>query len=95
MCLCTTFVYLSALIGCCSSVSIRMIIYKFLNVCPFDYTDAAVMGKVCALVNRFNDTSGVTDVTPTDGPKSVQNRCVNKFVVLCICCRVFLIVMWV
>ena len=30
------FYDLSVLVGCCSSVSIRGIIYKFLNVCPFD-----------------------------------------------------------
>ena len=28
--------------------------------------------------NRFNHTSGVTAVTPTDRPKSVRNRCVIK-----------------
>ena len=28
------------------------------------------------LVNRFNHTSGVTAVSPTDRPKSVRNRCV-------------------
>ena len=27
-------------------VSIRRIIYKFLNVCPFDYTAVAFSGKV-------------------------------------------------
>ena len=27
-------------------------------------------------MNRFNHTSGVTAVTPTDRPKSVRNRCV-------------------
>ena len=27
-------------------LSIRRIIYNFLNVCPFDYTDVAVSGKV-------------------------------------------------
>ena len=32
--------------GCWSSVSIRRIIYKFLNVCPFDYTAVVVSGKV-------------------------------------------------
>ena len=36
----------SALVGCWFSVSIRKIIYKFLNVCPFDYTAVAVSGKV-------------------------------------------------
>ena len=35
-----------SLVGCWSSVSIRRIIYKFLNVCPFDYTTVAVSGKV-------------------------------------------------
>ena len=28
------------------------------------------------LINRFNHTSGVTVVSPTDRPKSVRNRCV-------------------
>ena len=37
---------LSVLVGCWSSVSIRRIIYKFLNVCPFDCTAVAVSGKV-------------------------------------------------
>ena len=40
------FYDLSTLVGCWSSVSIRRIIYKFLNVCPFDYTAVAVSGKV-------------------------------------------------
>ena len=40
------FYDLSALVGCWSSVFIRRIIYKFLNVCPFDYTAVAVSGKV-------------------------------------------------
>ena len=30
------------------------------------------------LVNRFNHTSWVTTVTPTDRPKSVRNSCVIK-----------------
>ena len=46
ICLCTTFYGLSALVGCRSSVSIRRIIYKYLNVCPFDYTAVAVSGMV-------------------------------------------------
>ena len=40
------FYNLSALVGCWSSVFIRRIIYKFLNVYPFDYTAVAVSGKV-------------------------------------------------
>ena len=37
---------LSALVSCWSSVSIRRIIYTFLNVCPFDNTAVAVSVKV-------------------------------------------------
>ena len=40
------FYDLSALVGCWSSVSIRRIIYNFLNVCPFNYTAVAVSWKV-------------------------------------------------
>ena len=40
------FYDLSALVGCWSSVSIRRIIYKLLNLCPFDYTAVVVSGKV-------------------------------------------------
>ena len=39
------FYDLSDLVGFWSSVSIRWIIYKFLNVCPFDYTAFVVGGK--------------------------------------------------
>ena len=63
------FYHLSASVSCWSSVSIRRIIYKFLNVCPFDYTAIAVIGNV-------DHTSGVTTVTPADRPKSVRNHCV-------------------
>ena len=49
-------------------------IYKFLNVCPFDYTAVAGSGKV-GPVNQVNHTSWVAVVTPTDRPKSVRNRC--------------------
>ena len=40
------FYDLSTLVGCWSSVYIRRIIYKFLNVCPFDYTAVAVSERV-------------------------------------------------
>ena len=44
---CVPYFYdLSALNGCWSSVFIRRNIYKFLNVCPFDYTAVVVGGKV-------------------------------------------------
>ena len=54
-------------------VYIRRFIYKFLNVCPFDYTAVAGSGKV-GPVNQVNHTSWVAVVTPTDRPKSVRNR---------------------
>ena len=40
------FYDLSALVGWYSSFYIRRIIYKFFNVCPFDYTAVAFSGKV-------------------------------------------------
>ena len=40
------FYNLSAWCGCWFVVYIRRFIYKFLNVCPFDYTAVAVSGKV-------------------------------------------------
>ena len=45
-CLCDNFYGLSALVGCWSSFFIKRIIYKFLNVYPFDNTAFAVSGKV-------------------------------------------------
>ena len=46
ICLCIHFYDLSAWCGCWFVVYIRRFIYKFLNVCPFDYTAVAVSGKV-------------------------------------------------
>ena len=77
MYICVTHFYdLSALVCCWSSVSrsIRRIIYKFLNVCPFDYT--AVSGKVVRTLTGLTTPVGLTAVTPTGLPKSVHNRCV-------------------
>ena len=46
---CAPYFYdLSAFVGCWSSVYIRRIFYKFLNVCPFDYTTFAVSGRLSA-----------------------------------------------
>ena len=72
-CLCIDFYDLSAWCGCWFVVYIRRFIYKFLNVCPFDYTAVAVSGKVS--LKPVNHTSWVAVVTPTDRPKSVCNRC--------------------
>ena len=73
---------LSAWGGCLFVVYIRRFIYKFLNVCPFDYTAVAGSGKV-GPVNQVNHTSWVAVVTPTDRPKSVRNRClIELFVAL-------------
>ena len=69
------FYYLSSLCGSWFAVYIRRFIYKFLNVCPFDYTAVAGSGKVGS-VNQVNHTSWVVIATPTDRPKSVRNRSV-------------------
>ena len=42
----------------------------------FDYTAFAVSEKVWIPVNRFNHTSWVAIVSPTDRPEPVCNRCV-------------------
>ena len=46
ICLVLDFYDLSAWCGCWFVVYIRRFIYKFLNVCPFDYTVVAGSGKV-------------------------------------------------
>ena len=77
--LCFTFIdfyKLSAWDGCWF-VYIRRFIYKFLNVCPFDYTAVAGSGTV-GPVDQVNHTSLVAVFTPTHRPKSVRNRCVIK-----------------
>ena len=51
-----------------------MFIYKFLNVCPFDYIALVESGKVGPVI-QVNHTSWVAVVTPTDRPKSARNRC--------------------
>ena len=61
--------------GCWFVVYIRRFIYKFFNVCPFDYTAVAWSEKV-GPVNQVSHTCWVAVVTPTDRPKSVRNRCV-------------------
>ena len=61
--------------GCWFAVYIRKSIYKFLNVCPFDYTAVAGSGKV-GPVNQVNHTSLVAVITPTDCPKSICNSCI-------------------
>ena len=71
------FYDLSAWGGCWIVFYIRGFIYKFLNVCPFDYTAVAGSGKV-GPVNQVNHTSWVAVVTPTGRPKSVRNRCIIK-----------------
>ena len=72
---CIDFYDISACGGCWFVVYIRRFIYKFLSVCPFDYTTVAGNGKV-GLVNQVNQTSWVALVTPNDRRKSVRNRCV-------------------
>ena len=71
---CIDFYDISTRSGCWFDVYIRRFIYKFLNVCPFDYTAVAGSGKA-GPVNQVNHTSWVAVVTLTDRPKSVRNRC--------------------
>ena len=75
-CLCIDFYDLSGCCGCLFVVYVRRFIYKFLNVCPFDYTALAGSGKV-GPVNQVNRTSWVAVVVPVDHPKSVRiyNKC--------------------
>ena len=82
---CIDFYDLSAWTGCWFVVYIRRFIYKFLNLCPFDWTAVAGSGKV-GPVNQVNHTSWVAVVIPTDHPKSVRNRCLIELFcgVLCV-----------
>ena len=78
--MCIDFYYLSAWCGCWFVVYIRRFIYKFLNVCPFDYTAVSGRGKVGPVI-QVNHTSLVAIVTPTDRPKSDRNPCVIELFV--------------
>ena len=55
--MCIDFYDLFAWGGCWFVVYIRRFIYKFLNVCPFDYTAVAGSGKVGS-VNRLTTPVG-------------------------------------
>ena len=88
---CINFYDLYAWGGCWFVDYIRRFIYKFLNLCPFDYTAVAGSGKV-GPVNQVNNTSWVTVDIPTGRPKSVCNRCVIElFLWRCLCCHFTLI----
>ena len=94
---CIDFYYLSAS-GGCWFVYIRRFIYKFLNVCPFDYTAVAGSGNFEPVI-KVNHTSWVAIVTPTDRPKSVRNRSVIElFLWRYLCCHfvllTFLLLYW-
>ena len=52
---------------------IRTLIILIINVCPFDYTAVAGVGRWAR--KQVNHTSWVAVVTPTDRPKSVRNYC--------------------
>ena len=70
------FYDLSALVGCWSSVFVRRVIYTFLKCVSFWLHSFCGKWEGWDPVNRFNYTSWVAIVTPTDRPKSVRNRCV-------------------
>ena len=65
------------MIFCWSSVFIRRIIYKFLNVCPFDYTAFAVSGKVGIPLSGLTTPVGFLPLPNWPslvGPQSLCNR---------------------
>ena len=82
----STFYDLSAWGGCWFVVYIRMFIYKFLNVCPFDHTAVAGRWKV-GPVNQVNHISWVAVVTfvfqLTVLSRSAAAVLSNFFVALC------------
>ena len=43
----------------------------------------------CCVFDRFNHTSGVAVVTPTDQPKSACNRCVIEVFLVTFLCYLF------
>ena len=53
-------------------------------MCPFDYTAVAGSGNI-GPVNKVNHTSWLAEVTPTDRPKSVRNRCVIELFYYVVC----------
>ena len=55
--MCIDFYDLSTWGGCWFVVYIRRFIYKFLNVCPFDYTAVAGSGMI-GPVNRITTPDG-------------------------------------
>ena len=76
ICLCSDFIYLSALICCCSSVFIRRIIDNFFKNVSFWLDNVFSKYEDCDPVNWFNNTSWDVAITPTNRHKSVRNRCV-------------------
>ena len=68
------FAFQTILFNCWFVFYIRRFIYKFVNVCPFEYTAVAGSGKVGS-VTQVNHTSWMLIGTPTDRPKSVRNHC--------------------
>ena len=68
----------------------RRFIYKFLNVCSFDYTAVAGSWNVGS-VNQVNHTSWVAVVTPTDRPKSFYSRCVIEPFCGTVCVAILLV----
>ena len=73
--LCNDFYDLSTLVGFGSSVSVRRLIYKILNVCPFDYTAFVVIVKAGILLTGLT-TPGGCRYSKWPRHKLVHNGCV-------------------
>ena len=78
--------HLSTLVSCWSSVFIKRIINKFLNVCPFYYTAFVVSAKVGYPLTRLTTPvrwSLLLKLTVISGPALVVK---SKFLVAFFCC---------
>ena len=59
--------------GSCSTVFKRRFIYNFVNVCPFDYTDFAVTGKLVIVLNGLS--------TPVGWVTIIELSVLNRFAI--------------
>ena len=67
--------------------------FYIVNVCP---DSCCGKWKSWDPINRYNHTSWMAIVTPTDRPKSVRNSCVIEiFGRFCVVTLLFLIFLWV
>ena len=77
-------------------VFIRRIIYKFLNVCPFDYTAFAVSRKFGIPLTGLTTQVGRLSLLQLTVLRRTSIVVLSKFLVACLGCHVaFWIFLWV